>query len=184
MYDVVVYFFEDYVGGLESSFYVCFWKDCFCNGLFFKVKYKFINYICVYMGEKFFLCLFFGCGKFFVRLENLKIYKWMYIGEKLFMCEYFGCDWCFVNLSDRKKYLYVYMFDKFYICKIEGCNKSYIYLSFFWKYMKFYVKFLDFFGLISFYDESVFFGRINLLVFYIVLIYLLMLEWFNCLLLI
>lgn len=32
------------------------------------------------MGEKFFFCLFFGCGKVFVRSENFKIYKRIYIG--------------------------------------------------------------------------------------------------------
>lgn len=57
-----------------------------------------------YMGEKFYKCIFEGCIKVYLRLENLKIYLRFYIGEKLYVCEYEGCNKVFLNVFDCVKY--------------------------------------------------------------------------------
>lgn len=98
--DFVIYIIDVYLVLVIFVGFVCCWKDCIRNGMLFKVKYKFINYIRVYIGEKLFICNQFGCRKSFVCVENLKIYVWIYMGERFFVCEFKGCDKCFVNLSD------------------------------------------------------------------------------------
>lgn len=90
-----------------------------------------------------------GCRKSFVCVENLKIYVCMYMGERLFVCEFKGCDKWFVNLSDCCKYIYVYILEKLYWCKYIGCDKSYIYFSFLRKYMKVYgLRFEEYFKMV------------------------------------
>lgn len=135
---LVGYVIEFYIYNSILLWYVCCWKDCFRNGFLFKECYRLVNYLWVYIGEKFFMCMYFGCGRWFLCVENLKIYKRIYIGEKLFLCIFFDCGCCFGNLSDRKKYLYVYILDRFFLCWLKECKKCFSEVNLLRKYMKLY----------------------------------------------
>lgn len=80
-------------------------------------------YVCIYIGERFYICLEFYCGCGFISVINYKNYVCIYIGEKLYVCMVLGCGKCFIEYLSLYKYYVVYIYCKFYICSI--CGKIY-----------------------------------------------------------
>lgn len=69
-----------------------------------------LGLFCIFLGEKFFFCIWENCDRWFVRFDELVRYRWIYIGEKCFVC--FFCGRCFMRFDYLIKYVRRYMIVK------------------------------------------------------------------------